>query len=217
MTPQLVVFDCDGVLVDTEAATAAIIAENLTQHGLPVTPRDVAALFTGGTMESVGQEATRRGARLPDNWLDDIYTTIYARMAAGVEVFDGVLDLLDALEDMSVPCYVASNGTMEKMHHSLGPSGLWDRFGGHFGGRILSREDHAPKPDPAMIRHAIAQTGAAAQRTVMIDDSSTGCRAGINAGVRTIGFATEGQDTALAAIGAEVVNTMADIRRLLLG
>ncbi|MBT8411528.1 MAG: HAD family phosphatase [Octadecabacter sp.] len=217
MIPQLVVFDCDGVLVDTEAATAAIIAENLTHHGLPVTPRDVAALFTGGTMEGVGAEATRHGARLPDNWLDDIYTTIYARLAEGVEVFDGVPDLLDTLEDAGVPCYVASNGTMEKMRHSLGPSGLWDRFGGPFGGRILSRENHAPKPDPAMILHAMAQTGADPRRTVMIDDSTAGCGAGIKAGVRTIGFATEGQDAALAAIGAEVVNTMADIRRLLLG
>ena len=217
MTPELVIFDCDGVLVDTEHATAAIIAENLTRHGLPVTPRDVATLFVGGTMEGVRTEATRRGARLPDNWLDDIYDTIYTRMAAGVEVFDGVPDLLDALEAAGVPCYVASNGTMEKMRHSLGPSGLWDRFRGHLGGRILSREGHAPKPDPAMILHAMAQTGANAQRTVMIDDSPTGCRAGINAGVRTIGFATEGQDAALAAIGAEVVNTVAGIRRLLLG
>lgn len=213
MIPQLVVFDCDGVLVDTEAATAAILVENLARYGLAVTPRDVATLFVGGTMEGVGAKATSLGARLPDHWLDEIYAAIYARMAEGVEVFDGVFALLDALEDAGVPCYVASNGTMEKMRHSLGPSGLWDRFGP----RILCREHHAPKPDPAMILHAMGQTGASPQRTVMIDDSAAGCRAGINAGVRTIGFATEGQDAALAAIGAEVATSMAQVRHLILG
>lgn len=68
-----------------------------------------------------------------------------------------------------------------------------------------------------MILHAIAQTGARPSHSVMIDDSVPGCQAGINAGVRTIGFATEGQDARLAAIGAEVANAMADIQRLILG
>lgn len=217
MIPELVVFDCDGVLVDTEGVTATIIAENLSRHGLPVSPRDVANLFVGGTMEGVGEEAARRGARLPPDWLEDIYATIYARIAEGVEVFEGVFALLDALEAHGVPCYVASNGTLQKMRHSLGPSGLWDRFGGQTEGRILSREQHAPKPDPAMILHAMAKTGAAPENTVMIDDSTAGCRAGINAGVRTIGFATEGQDAQLSALGAEVARSMADVRRLILG
>ncbi|MBU2992536.1 HAD family phosphatase [Octadecabacter sp. 1_MG-2023] len=212
MTPDLVVFDCDGVLVDTEHATAAVIAENFTQYGLPLSGDEVADLFTGGTMDTVMDEGKRRGADLPDGWLDEIYSLIYARLAQGVDVFDGVFQLLDALVEAGVPHYIASNGTMQKMRLSLGPSGLWDRFDG----RIMCREDYLPKPDPAMILHAIARTNADPRKTVMIDDSTAGCSAGIAAGVHTIGFATEGQDADLAALGAEVANSMSQVQQLIL-
>lgn len=217
MTPELVVFDCDGVLVDTEGPVAAVISRSLTTYGLPMSAHQVADMFTGGTMDGVEAEARRRGAALPHDWLVEVYGQIYARIAEGVAVFDGVFDLLDHLDAAGVPTFVASNGTLQKMQLSLGPSGLWDRFGGRDQGRIMSRETFAAKPDPAMIRHAMAKTGATASRTVMIDDSTAGCSAGIAAGVRTIGFATEGQDDTLAALGAEVATTMADVKRLIWG
>jgi len=212
MIPELVVFDCDGVLVDTESLTAPIIADSLTHYGLPISAHEVDTLFTGGTMDGVMVEGLRRGAALPDDWLDEIYATIFARLSHDVDVFEGVFDLLDSLDDLGVPYFIASNGLMEKMRNSLGPSGLWNRFEG----RILSREHHAPKPDPAMILQAIHRMIADPVKTVMIDDSVPGCTAGINAGVRTIGFATEGQDAKLAALGAEVANSMADVKRLIL-
>ena len=144
MIPDLVIFDCDGVLVDTERLTAPIIAASLTHYGLPIDAREVDALFTGGTMNGVMIEGRKRGAKLPDTWLNEIYAAMFARLSHDVDVFDGVFDLLDALVERGVPHYIASNGPMEKMRNSLGPSGLWDRFEG----RILSREHHAAKPDP---------------------------------------------------------------------
>lgn len=73
MTPKLVIFDCDGVLVDTEPTTDRILSQSLSSHGLPITPAEVSQLFVGGTIRGVGQEATRRGATLPDTWVDDTY------------------------------------------------------------------------------------------------------------------------------------------------
>ncbi|MGJ8609843.1 MAG: HAD family hydrolase [Octadecabacter sp.] len=213
MTPDLVIFDCDGVLVDTEHATADLIANSFTRYGLPIDVNQVADLFTGGTMANVMVEGRKRGADLPDDWLELIYGQIYARLAEGVDVFDGVFDLLDALDDLGVPRYVASNGEMAKMRISLGPSGLWDRFDGH----ILSREHYTPKPHPAMVLHALKQTGADSAKSFMIDDSTAGCSAGLAGGVTTIGFATEGQDAQLAALGATVANSMAQVKRLILG
>ena len=212
MIPDLVIFDCDGVLVDTEPLTAPIIAASLSHYGLNIDAHEVDKLFTGGTMGGVMAEGRRRGATLPDDWLDEIYAAIFARLSHDVDVFDGVFDLLDALNTRDVPTYIASNGPMEKMRNSLGPSGLWDRFSG----RILSREHHTPKPDPAMILYALAQTGADPETSFMIDDSVSGCSAGLAAGVRTIGFATQGQDDTLTALGATVANSMADVRRLIL-
>lgn len=213
MTPELVVFDCDGVLVDTEGPMFEVFAKSITEHGLPVTPHQLATEFTGGTTPIMRDEAVRRGAKLPNGWVEDMNTQIHARIAQGVAVFDGVLELISALEDADVPIYVASNGTMKRMGLSLGPSGIWGRLEG----RILSRETYPAKPDPAMILHAIAQTGADPEKSFMIDDSVPGCRAGINAGVRTIGFATEGQDARLTEVGATVVNSMAAAQRLILG
>jgi HAD superfamily hydrolase (TIGR01509 family) len=213
MTPDLVVFDCDGVLVATEGPMFDIFAASITAHGLPVTAHQLATEFMGGTTPIMRDEAIRRGAALPPDWVETINTEIHARIAQGVDVFDGVLDLITALEDADVPIYVASNGTMKRMGLSLGPSGLWDRLSG----RIMSRETFAAKPDPAMILHAITQTGARPSHSFMIDDSVPGCQAGIKANVRTIGFATEGQDAQLAALGATVANSMAEVRRLILG
>lgn len=147
MKPDLVVFDCDGVLVDTEGPMFEVFARSITQHGYPVTPHQLATEFTGGTTPVMRDEAIRRGASLPPDWVDTMNTEIHARIAEGVDVFDGVLELITALEDADVPIYVASNGTMKRMGLSLGPSGMWDRLSG----RILSRESFAAKPDPAMI------------------------------------------------------------------
>lgn len=212
MTPELVIFDCDGVLVDTEGPTAIIIADSFTRYGVPISPEDVDALFTGGTMDGVEAEGRKRGATFPSDWQGEIYSAIFARFDEGIDVIDGVFDLLDALDAKGIPQFIASNGPMQKMRHSLVPSGLWDRFDG----RILSRQDHAPKPDPAMILHALDRTGANPERSVMIDDSVAGCGAGLAAGVRTIGFATEGQDAKLSTIGATVANSMVEVRRLIL-
>lgn len=213
MTAELVIFDCDGVLVDTEGPMFEIFAKSITSYGLPVTPHELASDFVGGTTPIMRDEARRRGAKLPDDWVEEVNAQIHTRIKQGVKVFDGVLDLITALEEADIPIYVASNGTMKRMGLSLGPSGIWDRLEG----RILSRETYPAKPEPAMILHAISETGADPRKSFMIDDSVPGCLAGLNAGVQTIGFATEGQDARLAEIGATVVNSMAAAQRLILG
>ncbi len=212
LTPNLVVFDCDGVLVDSEGPTLSLLTDDLLAHGLDVPAAEVPAMFVGGTMEGVFQTARAAGADLPDDWVARFYEKMFARLSQGVPLIDGVMEMIDTLEDRGASVWVASNGPMAKMEITLGPHGLWQRLAG----RILSREHFEPKPDPDMVLHALASTGIAPQNAAMIDDSATGCKAGINAGVRTIGFATEGQDNSLRMVGAEVANSMADIRRMIL-
>jgi len=215
MTPDLVIFDCDGVLVDTEGPTSRVISKNLAIHGLQISPDRVDSLFTGGTMQDVERTARKMGAELPPDWLDEIYPAIFARLAQGVDVLDGLIDLLDALDRAGVAQFVASNGPMKKMRVSLGPSGLWDRFGGDSEGRILSRENHKPKPDPAMIVHALRQAQVEPDRAVLIDDSPFGCQSALNAGIRCIGLDAYGQGEKLAALGIELAPNLTEARRLL--
>ena len=205
MILRLVIFDCDGVLVDTEPMVNALIAESLTAHGLPTTTDAAVRMFDGGTIHGLADRARHRGAKLPPDWVDAIYVQMFARLDQGVKVIAGVVELIDRIEAAGCAIAVASNGPTEKMRRSLGPSGLWDRFQG----RIYSRQDHAPKPAPDMVLCAMAVAGVRADQTVMIDDSATGCRAARAARVRCLGYATEGQGAALAHEGAEVIGSMA--------
>ncbi len=207
MTPKLVIFDCDGVLVDTEPTTDAIIARRLTACGLPIAPEETSAMFIGGTIQGIADEARRKGADLPADWVDGTYAEMFAALAKGVPVFDGVDALLDKLEAAGIATAIASNGPMRKMEITLTPSGLIDRFQG----RIYSGHDYVPKPDPTMIYHAMRVANCTVAQTVFIDDSVNGAKAGIAAGVRTLGFAPEDDDGRRAAIGAEVVTHMDDI------
>lgn len=76
-------------------------------------------------MKGAGQEAAKRGAILPDTWLTEIYAAMFSELGKGVDVFPGLIYLLDALDTQGIPYAVASNGSMAKMRISLGPSGLW--------------------------------------------------------------------------------------------
>ncbi len=188
MTPKLVIFDCDGVLVDTEPVTDRILSDELQQRGLDVAASDVHKLFAGGTMQGVMDTAIQMGADLPGDWLDHVYDRVFAALREGVPVIPGVIDLLDLLEARGIAVAVASNGPMAKMEISLGPSGLWDRLHG----RIYSREQHEAKPKPGMLLHAMRVVGADPAQTVMIDDMPAGWLAAQAAKVRALAYVADG-------------------------
>lgn len=211
MTPELVIFDCDGVLVDSEPATDVVISDFLNHHGLPVTPAEVHRLFVGGTMQSVGEEAMRRGATLPDGWLDQLYGAVFDRLRAGVPVIAGVTELLHRLEQAGIRVAIASNGPVEKMKITLRPAGLWDRFAPH----IYSGHDHGPKPAPDMILRIMADAGVTSGKTVMIDDSAPGCRSAQAAGIACFGYVADGDPARLDGTGATPVTSMQAIAQAL--
>lgn len=212
MNPKLVIFDCDGVLVDTESISAGVISDNLARHGLTLTPAQIHALFVGGTMKSAKEEAQRRGAVLTEDWVVDVGEEIKDALVKGVTVFDGLPELLDDLDASGVATAIASNGPFDKMQVSLGPSGLWQRFEGRiFSGRAFG----APKPHPGMLLAACEQAGVQPADAVMIDDTTIGTRAADAAGMRAIGFSAASDAEALKATGHPVAATMAEVRAIL--
>ena len=159
--PNAVLFDCDGVLVDSEPIADKVLVADLASYGLILGPDQVTEMFTGGTLKGVEQSARKMGADLPADWLDGIYEKTFAKLRAGTPLIGGVGDLLDTLDATAIPYAVGSNGPMDKMRITLGQHDLWDRFGGH----IYSSHVHgAAKPAPDLYQLAARSLGAATGR-----------------------------------------------------
>jgi len=217
MTPRAVLFDCDGVLVDSEPTTNALLAEELTAHGLPVTVDDCVALFIGGTIRDVGVRARAAGAALPPDWAEGFYLRMYGKLAEGCELIPGAEGATAALAAAGVGMAVGSNGPVRKMEITLGQHPrLLARLMPHVhSAQALGR----PKPDPLVWLHAAQGLGVAPADCVVIEDSATGARAARAAGIRCLGLVTPGRDhggaDGLRDAGAELFEDMADLPRLL--
>ena len=212
MIPKAVLFDCDGVIVDSEDIAFALIGADLSAHGLDLTHDQMAALFLGGTMRGVYVTALERGADLPPNWVAGFYEKLYARLAEGTPLIAGVEAVLNRLAAAGIVCAIGSNGAMQKMDITLGQHPqVFQRFAG----RMFSGQDLGiPKPAPDLYLHAAAALGLAPGDCVVVEDSPTGARAARAAGMRCYGYAPNG-NPALAAEGAVLFAEMADLPGLI--
>ena len=213
MTVRAVLFDCDGVLVDSEPPTFAMLAEDFNRFGLTVTAVAVAERFTGGTIHDVAARARGMGADLPEGWAADFYERLFVRLERGVPVIAGVEDVLDRLDAAGIVYAVGSNGIGRKMAITLGPyPRLWDRLRDRlFSGQELGM----PKPLPGLWLHCAAHLGVAPADCVVVDDSAVGCRGARAAGMRAMGFAAHGDGAGLVAEGATVFRRMQELPGLL--
>ncbi|MDW3224151.1 MAG: HAD family phosphatase [Paracoccaceae bacterium] len=210
--PELVIFDCDGVLVDSEPLSNLVIRDNLAHHGLDLSLDQIVDLFVGGTMAGVMRTARDMGAVLPEDWLDSIYDDIFDVLGREVELIPGVVSVLDALDAAEIPYAVGSNGPHRKMEITLGRTGLIDRLQG----RIFSREDVPnPKPAPDVYLKAAREAGISPERCVVVEDSVSGARAGKAAGMFTCGYTAESGPERLAPICDALFDAMEDLPPLL--
>jgi beta-phosphoglucomutase-like phosphatase (HAD superfamily) len=205
-----VIFDCDGVLVDSERIHLAIEVEMLAEAGWPLTAAEIAERFMGRSAAYQLAEIERQtGKPLPPGWLDRMEATLAERFEAELTAVDGLAVALAWLDAERIATYVASSGTHDKMRRTLGHTGLWDRFAG----RIVSREDvDRGKPEPDLFLLAAARAGVDPTACVVVEDSPYGLRAARAAGVRGIGYV--GGFVALPALAAEADAVIHDLRDL---
>jgi HAD superfamily hydrolase (TIGR01509 family) len=209
MTPAAVLLDCDGVLIDSELPAFELLSQDFTAHGLPVTPDDIGTRWMGMTVHGLHATARAAGATLPDDWPADFYERLYAVLALGVPLIDGIEDVLDRLDAAGIPYAVGSNGSLRKMDITLRPhTRLWRRLEG----RVFSGQDlRMPKPDPGLWRHCAAVLGVPDSACAVVDDAAPGCIGAQAAGMRAFGFAAHGDGAQLAKTGATVFHRMADL------
>jgi HAD superfamily hydrolase (TIGR01509 family) len=206
---ELVIFDCDGVLVDSDRISLRVQAGRLTELGLSVGYEECVREFLGigmpATLEIV---AKRIGGPVPDWWVDGLDAAVREAFLDELTAVPGVADVLDAL---AMPTCIASSGSHEKMRFTLGLTGLHERFAG----RIFSG-DEVPrgKPAPDLFLHAAERMGVAADRCIVIEDSPAGVAGAKAAGMRALGFAAS--TPAERLIEADAVFTkMAELPALL--
>ncbi len=180
----LVIFDCDGVLVDTERIAVRVDAQVLAELGWPLSEEEVVERFVGRSHEyMVAEIEAHLGGRLPEGWQDPFHRLYREAFEAELQPVDGVVE---ALDQITLPTCVASSGTHEKMHHTLSLMGLYERFEG----RIFSSSEVANgKPAPDLFLHAAKCMGVEPTYCAVVEDSYYGVQAARTAGMRALGYA----------------------------
>jgi HAD superfamily hydrolase (TIGR01509 family) len=211
--PDGIIFDCDGVLVDSEPIANATLVQVLGEHGMELTVQDSMRLFLGRSWASILAIIEEHfGRPAPDAVTEEFRTRLTARLDRELTPVAGVPEALAALGDL--PRCVASSGEPEKIRHSLTVTGLI----GHFDDAHLfsaTMVEHG-KPAPDLFLHAARALGLDPSRAVVVEDALPGVQAGVAAGMRVLGYAPDGTADALREAGAEVFADMRDLPRLLL-
>ena len=199
---ELVIFDCDGVLVDSEHITNRVFAQMMAELGVTLSPAYMEEHFFGrAASECVRLAQELLGVRLPGDFTERYGQRSRAALADEVTLMPGVAALLDAL---TWPCAIASNGLAAKMRVTLGKTGLLERFEG----RWFSIEDVVNgKPAPDIYLHAARTLGARPAACVVVEDSPTGVSAGVAAGMTVFGFAAQTPTAVLIDAGAQLAFT----------
>ena len=209
---RLVIFDCDGVLVDSEPIANRVLSERLAALGLRMSPEEVMGAFIGRTRQGCLEHAAAMlGGPLPGGFAAEWDAALFRAFRAELKPVAGVGEVLDKL---AVPHCVASNSSHERMRVSLAAAGLLARFRG----RMFSATDvERPKPAPDLFLHAAGCLGVAAQRCAVVEDTPGGVRAAVAAGMKVFAYAgaPHSDVCALRAAGASVFADMSLLGGLL--
>ncbi len=181
--PALVIFDCDGTLVDSEELGTSVLVEMAGELGLNLPLRETNALFRGWQLDRcVAQLESWLGRKLPDDFVAQVRLRTRSTFQAKLQPIPGALDLVRALR---LPMCVASSGPREKIELSLSLTGLLP----YFKDRIYSGyEIGSWKPDPGLFLHAARAMGVEPARCAVVEDSLVGVQAGIAAGMRVFAY-----------------------------
>lgn len=217
MTATAIIFDCDGVLVNSEALVIDVERRFLADLGLVYDDVEYLTRFVGTSetdfVAALQADHGERGTgRFPDDFLERVRAVCSERFTTELRAVEGVEALLASLDR---PKAVASSSTIRSLERKLALTGLADWFGGH----VYSAEHVTRgKPAPDLFLHAAARLGVRPAECVVIEDSVHGVQAGVAAGMRVWGFTGGGHADAglcerLAAAGAaEVFGSFADMR-----
>lgn len=207
---ELVIFDCDGVLVDSEPLANQVLSDAIAELGLPAGLGLVTERFKGRSLaDCVRLIEADLGCPVPEDFLSRLNERTYTAFRQHLRAVPGVVEVIAGL---ALPSCVASSGSHEKMRLTLGLTGLLP----HFESRLFSAtEVPRGKPAPDLFLHAARSLSTDPAACVVVEDSVPGVQAAVAAGMHVFGFAREEAPDVLAQAGAVPFGTMTELAQLL--
>lgn len=187
MRYDLIIFDNDGVLVDSEPLSNTVLAGYLTELGHPTSYEDSLRDYMGGATHRVHDLIRERsGQELPAGFDEEYHARVFAAFRQDLQPVPGVTGVLDALDAHATPYCVASSGSHERIRVGHRKTGLDRRFGDTI---IFSSQDVGRgKPAPDLFQYAARHMGVPAGRCAVVEDSPLGVQAALAAGMDVYGF-----------------------------
>ena len=207
---ELVIFDCDGVLVDSEPVSTRVLADALTAAGVPTTPAQAYQRYRGTALSDIAADAQdRTGSPLPDGFWERYDRDRARAFERSLRPIDGAADAVAAVKAAGVAVCVASQGRRSKTELTLGLAGLRHLFADD---ALFSAYDVARgKPFPDLFLHAASVMNAASARCVVVEDTTIGVRAAVAAGMRAVALADGADAGPVRELGATVIAALSEL------
>ena len=209
---RLVIFDCDGVLVDSEGPAAEVAAREVSLLGWPLTPDEAMARFLGLRLSDVPALVTAQtGQPVPPGWVQHLRDRLIEALANEVEPMPGAAAVLQATAALGLPYRVASNSSHEEMVVKFARTGLASLVQGR---THSARDVAAGKPAPDVFLAAAVAEGVLPNACIVVEDSLPGIRGALAAGMTCVGLDPHGPGDALRAAGAHPVRALSELPAL---
>ena len=210
---RLVIFDCDGVLVDSEGPSNRLVAREITALGWPMTTEESCALFVGRRLSDIPPVIEARlGHPVPAGWVGQLRDRLIHTLSSELEAMPGAHDALRETTALGLPYRIASNSSHEEMAVKFDRVAMVDLVHGR---THSARDVQAGKPAPDLFLHAAAAEGVPPAACLVIEDSVPGAQAARAAGMACIGLAPHGDDPALREAGAVLIRGLDELPAIL--
>jgi HAD superfamily hydrolase (TIGR01509 family) len=204
MPPELIIFDCDGVLIDSEGIAASVIARELSTLGWEMSLQDAQGVFLGMSITDMQPLIeTRLGRQLPPSWRAELAEKLVLALGEEARLMAGARELLERVTELGIPWRIASNSSDQEMAVKFARTGLTELVDGrtHSAASVIAKGGR-PKPAPDVFLAAAAAEKIPPKSCLVLEDSAVGVTGAVAAGMTCFGFAPHGDGAHLRAAGA---------------
>ncbi|MFB9075957.1 HAD family hydrolase [Flavobacterium procerum] len=210
MEVKCIIFDCDGVLVDTEKIGNGILLSMAQEHGFEMDLEDAYRYFNGRSLKDCFLQIEKGiGTKLPEDFESNYRDRSFEAFKKETKAMEGIVDFLNSLK---IPYCTASSGPLEKIRLNLELAGLLDRFEGRIFSSYVIK---SWKPDPGIFLHAAKEMGFEVKDCIVIEDSAAGTKAGVSGGFKVFGFANGFNNEDLEQEGATLFHSYKELTEIL--